>query len=317
MAEAIHNREADVFQEITPSAGYTSGEVIQLADGRAGYITSLTALTTGMAAGLQTTGIATVAKTTSQVWVKGAPIYWDRSAGTATPLLALAGGDFFLGTAADDATSSATTGEVNLNVKPEYQIDLLKDRCTSVATGSTPTLTVLPGGSLKFLIANTSEAECIDALSDKSFLVTQPFVLEGRINIVANGDATVDINVGIADGTSTTDADAITTSCFIHVDGNALHINAESDNAVAEVAATDTTADYAEGTPFDFVLDGRTPSDIQLYINAVQYLASSVFTIAGATGPMKLLVHLEKSSGTEIPQVIVEKLAVRLMDVAN
>lgn len=315
MAEAIHNREADVFQEITPTAGYTSGEVIQLADGRAAYVISITALTSGDAAGLQTTGIATVAKAALH-WVKGAPIYFDRSAGTATPLLALTGGDFFMGTAADDATSSATTGEVNLNVKPEYQIDLLKDTNASVVVGTTPTLTVQPG-YLKFLLTSTNEAQKVDALSDKSFLITQPFVLEGRIKIVDNGDSNVDINVGVADETHASTADSITTSCFLHVDGDALHIYAESDNAAAEVTATDTTIDYAEGTAFDFVMDGRTPSDIQIYINGVNVLPSSVFTVAGATGPLKVLVHLEKSTGAETPQVNVEKLAVRLMDVAS
>jgi hypothetical protein len=183
-------------------------------------------------------------------------------------------------------------------------------------SGTTPTVTVQPA-HLKLLLTSTNEAQKADLLSDKSWLITQPFVLEGRVNIVTNGDTNVDINFGVADDTHASDADSIVTSCFLHVNGDTLDIYAESDNAAAEVAATDTGVNYAEGTAFDFVLDGRTPSDIQVYINGVNVLPSSVFTVAGATGPLKLLVHLEKSTGAETPQVNVEKFAVRLMDVAN
>lgn len=316
MAEATFEMRADVIREVTPAAGYTSGEVIQLADGRAGFVTSQKALVENDAAGFQTTGIAKLAKTASVVCIKGSPAYWDRSAGTCTPLLALAGGDFFIGTFADDAASSDTTCLVNLNQQPSYQIDLLKDVSTTVIVGTTPTVTMQPGHA-RLLLTSTNEAQKADMLSDKSWLTTQPFILEGRIKVVTNGDSNVDINVGVADDTHASDCDSIVTSCFFHIDGDALHIKAESDNVTAEVTATDTTVDYAEGTAFDFVMDARTPSDIQLYINGVNVLPSSVFTIAGATGPIKLLVHLEKSTGSEVPQVNVEKFAVRFTDVTS
>jgi predicted RecA/RadA family phage recombinase len=315
-AEATYFADPDVIQETTPAAGYASGEVIQLADGRAGYVAAARALVSGDPAGLQTKGIVTLAKTASVVCVKGCPAYWDRSAGTCTPLLALTGGDFLIGTFADDAASSDTTCQVILNERPSYQIDLLRDTSTTVVVGTTPTLTVLPG-QVKLLLTSTNEAQKIDMLSDKSWLTTQPFILEGRINIVTNGDGNVDINVGVADDTHASDADSIVTSCFLHVNGNELHLYAESDNVTAEVAATDTTVDYAEATAFDFVMDARTPSDIQIYINGVLVLSGSTFTIAGATGPIKLLVHLEKSTGSETPQVNVEKMAIRFMDVTT
>jgi predicted RecA/RadA family phage recombinase len=319
MAEAIFLREPDVFREIVPTAGYTSGEVIQLADGRAAYVTSQESLVENQWAGLKVDGVVKLAKTASQVWVKGAPIYWDRSASTATPILAKTGGDFFIGTAADDATSSATTGEVNLNVAPVYQIDLLRDPCTTVIVGSAPPSISYYPGFAKLLFTTATEAQKVDMLSDASFLGTQPFVLEGKVNIDTNGDnAAFDLNFGLANDTHASDADTITESVFFHVNGSDTNIYAESDNAgVAEVAATDTTVDFTAGTEFDFCIDGRVLSDIQMYINGVLVLGSSTFTLASITGPLKLLVHMEKTSDDSPGQLNVMKFAVRLTDVIS
>lgn len=317
-AEATYFSDSDVIQETTPSAGYASGEVIQLADGRAGYVAAARALVSGDPAGLQTKGIVTLAKTASVVCVKGCPAYWDRSANTCTPLRALTGGDFLIGTFADDAASTDTTCLVNLNDVPRYDIDIFADPCTTVVVGSgPPTLTYQPSQA-NLLFTSTSEAQKLDILSNRSWPATIPFVIEGRIKVVDNGNSGAgDFNIGCADDTHASDADSIVNSLFMHIDSNALHILAESDNVTAEVAATDTTVDYAEGTPFDFVMDARNLADIQIYINGVLVLSGSTFSLSGAAGPLKLLVHQEKSSDATLFNVIVEKLAVRFMDVTT
>ena len=118
----------------------------------------------------------------------------------------------------------------------------------------------------------------------------------------------------MANATHASDADSIVESCFLHLDGNSLNINAESDDGTTEVAATDTTIDLALGTPVHFVIDGRDPSDVQIYINGALVLSGTTFDISAATGPLKLLAHLEKSSDDTTAEYYVDALRVRTMD---
>lgn len=321
MAEATIDKDTDVIDERAPAAGYASGEVIQMPDGRAAVVTGLCARTSGEVAGLKTSGQVTLAKTITVVVLKGAPLYWDRSANTCTPLKALAGGDFFVGTAVDDAVLAATTVVVNLNVRPNYTIDLLRDPSDTVLVGSA-VLTHFPGYA-KFVLDATSEAQKVDALSQHSIPVTKtapavpvPFIVEGRMAAyVIGSDATVDMNVGIANETHATSADEIAESVFMHLD-EVLSIFAESDDGTTEVPAADTLVDCVVGTYFDFAIDGRDLADIQIYINGVNVLAASVFKLDLATGPIKLLVHVEKTTGTAVGELRISKLALRAMDVA-
>lgn len=319
MAESTMKSAPSFVKVITPAAGYTVGQVLQLPDGRAAVVSGTKNLTSGQAASLQVAGERTFAKTASVVCVEGAQMYWDRSANTATPLLAITGADFKVGTVVTDAAATATTVVVNLNCEPEYAIDLLRDPGTSVAVGAGgPALTVHPG-YLKFALTTDAQDQKIDLLSDASVPVTIPFIVEGRITIADNGDtADLDINVGVANGTHATDADSITESVFLHFDGNDLKINAESDDGTTEVAATDTTIAHVEDTYFDFVMDCRDLTDIQIYINGVLALGASVFKLNAATGPMKLLAHVEKYNATpnDTPgELRIQKLALRTTDV--
>ncbi|GAG49410.1 unnamed protein product, partial [marine sediment metagenome] len=224
--------------------------------------------------------------------------------------------------AVDDAIAAATTVVVNLNVRPNYTIDLLRDPSDTVLVGSS-VLTQFPGYA-KFEIEATSEAQKVDALSQHSIPVTKtapavpvPFIVEGRMAAyVIGSDNTVDMNVGVANETHATSADTIGESVFLHLD-EVLDIFAESDDGSSiEVAATDTLADCVDDTYFDFAIDARDLADIQIYINGVNVLPASVFNVELATGPLKLLVHLEKTTGTATGELRVSKLALRTMDVA-
>lgn len=316
MSEALLEKDSDVVDVTTPAAGYSSGEVIQLTDGRAAVVTGLNARVSGDAAGLKTSGQHKVAKTSGVVVLKGAPLYWDRSANTATPLKAVAGADFFLGVALEDAASTTTTVLVELNVQPAYTIDVLRDPADTVLvlTAGTPALTMGPGYA-KLAFSATAEAQKVDLLSQHSVPVATPFIVEGRLAIYDIGDEnSVDINVGLANATHASDCDSITESCFLHLDGTALDIKAESDDGTTEVAATDTTVDAVDDTYFDFAFDCRDLTDIQIYINGVNVLPASVFKLNAATGPLKLLAHMEKGANDTPGEIRITKLAIRCMD---
>ncbi|KKM86704.1 hypothetical protein LCGC14_1276320 [marine sediment metagenome] len=311
-ARTVKGAEAFMMDVVAPEA-LSTGEVIQLPDGRAGVNASATEVASGDVAGLHTSGQFSFLKTASVVILDGAPIYWDRSANTATPLRAAAGADFYLGVAVGDVVAAGGTVVVDLNVQPAYTIDLLRDPSVDIAVGDA-TL-VNRGGAMVFNILATSEAEKIDAFSIQSIPVTVPFIVEGRMaSFVIGTDNTVDMNVGIANATHATSADTITEAVFVHLD-ETLDIFLESDDGTTEVAATDSTVDCVDNTYFDFAIDARDLTDIQIYINGVLMLGSTVFALGDATGPMKLAVHVEKTTGTATGELRVSKLAVRTPDV--
>jgi predicted RecA/RadA family phage recombinase len=321
MAEAILSKDADTIDVVTPSAGYSSGEVIQLPDGRAAVVQGLTARVENDPAALKTSGQVTLAKTASVVILDGDPIYWDRSANTATPLRAVAGADFPIGVAVGDAASADATVVVDLNVKPVYVVDLLRDPTDSVTvlTAATNVVnSVVPGGIRMALGTTHAEANKVDHLSQRSVPVTIPFIVEGRMAVYDIGDeASVDINVGLANATHASDCDSITESCLLHLDGTALDILAESDDGTTEVAATNTTVDAVDDTWFDFRMDCRDLADIQIYINGVNVLPASVFKLDAATGPLKLLAHVEKGANDTPGEIRIAHLAIRAMDVVR
>jgi predicted RecA/RadA family phage recombinase len=318
MSEATLYKDADTIDVVTPAAGYASGEVIQLADGRAAVVQGLAARVAGDPAALKTSGQVTLAKTASVVILAGDKVFWDRSAGTATPLRAVAGADFAVGVAVLDAASADTTVVVDLNKQPSYTIDALRDPTDTVLvlTAGTPALTMGPGYA-KLAFSATAEAQKVDILSKQSIPVDVPFIVEGRIAVYDIGDeGSIDINVGLANATHASDCDSIAESCFLHLDGTALDIKAESDDGTTEVAATDTTVDAVDDTWFDFRMDCRDLSDIQIYINGVNVLPASVFKLNVATGPLKLLAHIEKGANDTPGEIRISHLAIRATDLA-
>lgn len=322
MSDATLVRGAHDVRRIV-AAAVAAGEIRQGADGRAEVKQGQNAAASGDTVGFVTTGIFTVTKAASVVIIDGAPLWWDHSANAATPVPQEGDRDFFLGTAvcpAADAAAADTTVACNINVMPVYKIDLNRDpfRNVTVKTVVGSTTIEIPridrwGSTHAMIFGATAEAQKLDLLSEGSFTVNSNWVVEGTVNILDDGDAAaIDFNIGVANATHASNADTITESCFFHMDGNAVDILAESDDGVSvEVAATDTTLDYTLGTPFHFTIDGRNPADIQMYVNGVLVLGSTVFRLDAATGPLKLLAHLEKSSDDTIADYRVTRFAVR------
>lgn len=319
-SEAIMLRDQDAGVLKTVTAATASGEVHCLPNGRAGVHAALNAAAANDKCRFHDKEDAyTVTKKSGEVWLAGAPIWWDHSANAATcvPPLTTGDKDFYLGCAVEDVASATTTGAVHLNKQPEYIIDFHRDGGDTavVLTAGTPYL-YNRGGSMEAGFSATAEAQKLDWLSKRSFPVDSNWILEAVVEVVTNADADVgDLNVGVANATHASDADAITESNFFHFDmGADLNLDAESDDGTTEVAATDTTIDWAVGTPIHLVIDGRDHADIKMYVNGVLVLSGTTFTLAAATGPLKALFHLEKSSNDSPGVVQLDMLRVRIQE---
>jgi len=309
MAEALYLNPG-VSVDYTPTTAVTAGEVRQLPDGRAGFAPN--AIAASEKGALTVDGIVEVAKTTSMVMLKGSRVFWDASANKAHLLQVTATTDFYFGIVQETAASNATTVKVAINADPRYTISL-GDGFWSVPVLTAGLATEIIGHAegVSLIFDTTAEAQKMDALSTLGIPVSTPCLVEAEICINLDGDdAAFDLNVGLANATHATDADSITESLFIHMD-NGLDIKAESDDGTTEVAATDTTVNAVVGVPFLAQWDLTDDEDIQLYINGVNVLGSTVFKLDKATGPLKLLAHMEKTSNDSPGNVTVRRLGVR------
>lgn len=314
MAEAL-THDSGIVVGYTPVAALAGGEVVQLADGRAAWTPR--PIEAGVLGNVEVTGRVKLAKSTP-VFVKGQRVYWDVSASVATYMPTAGQQDFYCGYATDDAATGDSTVTVQLNEEPVYAIDLRRGRgtWTDEATNGLGA-TALIGGGVKLSFDAVAEAAQAAIISDHSVPVAKGFIVEGTIGIFDIGDdAALDISVGMANASHGTDADAITESLFLHIDGAALDIFAESDDGTTEVAATDTTKNAVDNTYFNFVMDARDPEDIQIYINGDNVLPNSVFKLDAATGPLKAIVHIEKTSNDTVADVRVRDLTVRTCEAA-
>jgi hypothetical protein len=152
-------------------------------------------------------------------------------------------------------------------------------------------------------------------LSQFGFARTANAIVELIFNVDSDGAGTVvDVSMGLANATNATDADLITESLFVHLDANNVNINLESDDGTNEVAATDTTLDYTEDTPVEVWFDLRDEADIQVYVNGALALGSSTFRLDNATGPLKLLLHIEKTASTDAYVLDVNRFHARIAE---
>lgn len=318
MADAVLVRDKDDMR-ITLTESVQPGEIWQLKDGRAATYKSTIAGASGDRSAFTTTGQHTCTKTAGFVGLDGGRAYWDHSANAIT-YKKVNDRDFYVGRFVGDSASADTTCVVNFNIDPAYDLDLLRDPCLSINVGTAAAggfgYPVQLGGSCVFELTATNEAQKCDLLTVDRFAVGANAIVEGAFRVLSDGSGSnTDVSLGIANGTHASDADAITESCFIHLDGNNVNINAESDDGTTEVAATDTTIDYTEGSSVservEFWMDTRDPADIQIYINGSLVLGSTVFKLDAATGPLGLLAHVEKASSTDTYKIAVDWLRAR------
>ena len=75
-----------------------------------------------------------------------------------------------------------------------------------------------------------------------------------------------------------------------------------------------STIDAVAGTPIHLMLDGRDSENVKYYINGAEVLSATanLGDIDDATGPLKALIHLEKSANDSPGEILVHKVEVRL-----
>lgn len=305
---------------ITAETGYTEGQVIQVADGRAGVV--LTDISSGNRGQIQVADVARLAKSSSPKILKGGRVYWDHSANQAT-YKPVDDRDFYCGVAVGDSEAGEAFIDVALNIEPVYVVDIARDGFRHAPVGTLALATMgmyRRGGAHNFLLSNANEAQKLDALSVPAFAVGANAIIDIVFAVVANGTATgaVDVSLGIANGTHATDADSITEHLFIHINSNDTKIYAQSKDGTTTVAATDTTVTLTAGSATANLIyvsiDLRDPADAQIYINGTLILPSTVFNVNAATGPWKLLAHVEKTSSTDTYELDLHSLRARIAE---
>lgn len=319
--EAQLYQDGACVEDWTADGTYSAGDVIQMKGGRAGVLTQ--DCVSGQVIGVYVSGTFTVQKTTSMVLLQGGRVYWDYSANLAH-YKKVNDRDFLMGSAAEDATSAATTVKVQLNVNPVYDLDINRDPCLSVTAGTAAAggfgYPVRLGGANILELTATNEAQKVDLMSADGFATGANAIVEFAFRVISDGaGSAVDVSLGVANGTHATDADSITESVFVHLDANNTNINAESDDGTTEVAATDTTLDYTEGSAIasrvEVWMDMRDPADVQIYVNGALVLGSTVFGVGAAAGPWFLLAHVEKTSSTDTYKLAVDWMRARYAQV--
>jgi len=320
MADATYLRAGnDLRQNAQVALG--ANEIIQMADSSLGVLKGQEGAVANAAAAFETRGQFTVTKTSGIVILDGGRVYWDHSA-NAAHFRKVNDRDFYIGRAVGDAASADTTMVVNANI-PEtgYDIDLRRDAFLSVPTGTQAVgafgYPKVLGGAFQFDLTATNEAQCIDLLSVDRFDKNANPILEAIIRVPTNGSgAAVDFNIGLANGTSTTDADAVTEHVFFHIDGSDTKIYAQSKDGTTTVAATDTTTTITAGSAVanrkELWIDARDLTSVKLYVDGVRVLSGSTFKLDAATGPLGALAHLEKTTGTTTATFVIDRLSVRL-----
>jgi predicted RecA/RadA family phage recombinase len=299
MSEAVLYKQAADVIDYTPTTAKSSGEVIELPDGRAGVVT--TDLAAAQQGSAHTEGIFTMAKTASISMLKGQPLYWNATTNKVNYT-----GDFYVGVSLeDDIAGTATTIKVDLNV--EYQ-----PRLATFGKGHWETEDLLGvgsgmvGGAAKVEFDVTAEAAQGCVKTHDTIALTELPIFEAWVNVINGGDdAALDVNIGLANGTAA-DFDDVVEQVTIHLDGNSTAINAESDDDTTHVEAVDTTKTYTAGTPFFVQIDTRVIADIQIYINGVNVLPASEFKLDAATGPIFPVLFAEKASNDTLACITAE-----------
>lgn len=287
--------QGDESIDWTADADYSAGNVIQLRDGRAGVVSVDCAA--GELVGVWVEGTFRVAKTTGVVVLPSSKLFFDHSADKAH----VKHGhdrDFFLGAALEDRASADADVLFALNVHPVYTVGFESGFASvRVQTAGFVSATGAGREGVNLEFSATAEAQKADALSSRGMAPGAEGIAHFLVCVNTNGDAAaLDFNVGLANGTHATDADSITEYLFCHIDGASTNINFQSKDGTTTVASTDSTVDFAAGTPFLVQFDLRDLTDIQVYVDGVNVLPNTVFKLNAATGPLKALAHVEKTS---------------------
>jgi hypothetical protein len=319
--EATYRDTDECLQLIAPSGGWTAGQVIQVLDGRAGYVEGLENIAAGDPASVRVRGQVLIPKTTGIEFLDGGECFFDHSANKGH-FKAVNDRDFYAGAVIGDHASTDVEVRINLNVRPVYASDLLADGFASVLVG-TPAAggfgyPVNLGGALVLELTATNEAQKVDALGVQGVAVAANPIFRGIFRVLSDGaSGSQDLTIGMSDGTHASDFQSVNAFAAFHLDGNVAAINAQSDDSVTDVAPVDTTKTYAEGAALanrvEVWIDGRDPAGFRYYVEGVRVNAATTFPMAAA-GPLFPVVHLEKGVGTDVYKVAIDAAGIRIQE---
>ena len=304
MTVAIYAEPADVVR-FTALEALSSGDIVELPDGRLGVVQGLEPLTAGDLGTAAIAGHFRIEKTASVVMLAGQEAYYL----PATEKISYAQANGIpCGIVLEDAAASASTVLVDLNAVKRYAIDSRMPFWTTTAVNQTAAYTLLPGGAVQLAIDNGNEAGKAAMLSVATIDVDDSPVLEGRVAIYDASDNTVDINFGLASGDHATDFETIAAFAALQVDGGSLSINAHSDDGTTDVAPVDTTVDYVDDTYFHFMIDARDKTSVKLYVNGARVLSESTFSLSAYSSALAAIAHVEKTTGTATADIRIDFL---------
>ncbi len=304
MADAVLYKEAGaVVEDYTPAAATTAGDIIQLADGRAAV--ACTDLDASEAGSVYTAGQFTVTKYNAVVGLDGQAYFWDKTNSRASYT-----GDFQIGTLADDAAVTATTCIVNLNAQVRPIIALNKSDWTKQT--STGTVTINPGNAVALDLTTASSAQYAKIIARNGVDIDEKPILETWIDVSDNGDATaMTLDVGfvssaVASSAIGSEANLIT----LHLDGNSLDIDIQSDDGTTDTAAFDTGKNAVEDTLAFWQIDCRNKSTPAAYVNGALCSATGI-TLSAVTGTLYPMAFVGKTANDTPGGLIVTDMIVR------
>lgn len=311
MADATYVREGNDIL-VTLEAAANAYELRQLMDGRAGWMQGVNAATADEQKRFRTDAIINVPKA-SIVLLAGGRAYFDRSARVVT-FRPVNDRDYYLGTVYADAAADDATATVILGAEQSRIIDLSFPDWTTEATNGLG-VTPLIGNAAKLEFDAVSEAAQAAIYSERTFPILSNAILECRIKVVSNGDnASLDFDIGMANGTHATDFETIAEFASFHFDGNALSLYCQSDDGSTDVAAADTLVDFALGTTIEGWIDARDKDNVKFYLDGVRVCEATTFKLTAAAGPLKAIALMEKTSDDTVADVRVMKLGVRISE---
>lgn len=299
----------------TAAAAIAVGELHQLADGLPAFKDGLSAAVNGDTnVRFVPTGQATCPKLASVVCLDGGRAYWDHANNWVTPLKPTSGRGFLLGSFVGDAASADSTCVVNIDVPPRYEIELREGYWTTEAALGLG-VTLLPGGSVQLAFDAVAEVAQAAIYSERTVPIASNPIFECRLAIFDVGDnAALDIDVGLASSSHASNFETITDFVSFHWDGADLSIWAQSDDGTTDVAPVDTTLNAVDDTFLELWIDGRDPTSLKLYVNGVRVLSGTTFSWAAATGPVKAICLIEKTSDDTLADVRIEDMRVRIAE---
>lgn len=302
---------------LTLRAAQDAGDVIPLSDGRIGVLTGLSSGALGDSRGVATEGVFKFTTASALCILPGTKVYWDPT--NKTTAVKWAAGYHYLGVAVGYSLAGTLTCAVDINVQPKALIDLQDplNTWTSVAVDGSGTTWHFDDGLGYVLLAfdATAEPAKADLFSDRTIPAGDGFIAHIMAAVYDVGNhAALDINIGVASATHATDFESVASFVAFQIDGNALSVNAHSDDGTTDVTLVDTTKDVVDDTYHLFQIDASNLADIQLYFDGVNVLPASTFTLAANATALKGMLHIEKTSDDTVADVRVRELRVYPVD---